>query len=93
MLILIRKIGEKIIVGDEITITVLTSKGTQIRLGINAPIQVSILTAFEITIFSLKVAVSIFRDRLPTQASLRDGNLRGEKSASPLKNPHRLVCT
>ena len=37
MLILTRRIGETLMVGDEITVTVLGVKGNQVRLGVNAP--------------------------------------------------------
>ena len=37
MLVLSRKVGEKILIGDGIVVTVLESKGRQIRLGIKAP--------------------------------------------------------
>ncbi|MGK2946026.1 MAG: carbon storage regulator CsrA [Candidatus Malihini olakiniferum] len=42
MLILTRRVGETLIIGDEITVTVLGVKGNQIRIGINAPQGVSI---------------------------------------------------
>jgi len=42
MLILTRRIGESVIIGDDITITVLGVKGNQVRLGINAPKDVSV---------------------------------------------------
>ncbi len=42
MLILTRRIGESIIIGDDITITVLGVKGNQVRLGVNAPKDVSV---------------------------------------------------
>ena len=42
MLILTRKIGESIKIGDDVTLTVLGMSGRQIRLGIDAPPQVSI---------------------------------------------------
>ncbi|MDR1057763.1 MAG: carbon storage regulator CsrA [Coxiellaceae bacterium] len=42
MLILTRRIGESLIIGDEITITVLNIKGNQVRLGIEAPKDVSV---------------------------------------------------
>lgn len=42
MLILTRRIGETLIVGDDVTITVLGVKGNQVRLGINAPKDVSV---------------------------------------------------
>ena len=37
MLILTRRLGETICIGNEVTVTVLGVKGNQIRLGINAP--------------------------------------------------------
>lgn len=42
MLILTRKVGETLIINHEITITILEIKGNQIRIGINAPKQISI---------------------------------------------------
>ena len=42
MLILTRRIGETIIIGDDVNITVLGVKGNQVRLGINAPKDVSV---------------------------------------------------
>jgi len=37
MLILSRRIGESLMIGDEITVTVLGVKGNQVRLGVSAP--------------------------------------------------------
>ncbi len=42
MLILSRKIGEKIIIGEDITLTIFGVRGSQVRVGINAPIEVPI---------------------------------------------------
>lgn len=42
MLILTRRIGETIMIGDDITVTVLGIKGNQVRLGINAPKDVAV---------------------------------------------------
>lgn len=42
MLILTRRAGESLVIGDNITITVLAIKGNQIRLGIDAPKDVSV---------------------------------------------------
>lgn len=42
MLILTRRVGETLIIGDDVAITVLGVKGNQVRIGINAPKDVSI---------------------------------------------------
>ncbi|HBW82455.1 MAG: carbon storage regulator [Gammaproteobacteria bacterium] len=42
MLILTRRIGETLMIGDDITVTVLGVKGNQVRIGVNAPKDVSV---------------------------------------------------
>ena len=42
MLILTRRMSESIIIGDNVVITVLGIKGNQVRLGIDAPKEVSV---------------------------------------------------
>ncbi len=42
MLILTRRIGETLVVGDDVTVTVLGVKGNQVRLGVNAPKEVAV---------------------------------------------------
>lgn len=42
MLILTRKVNEALMVGDDITITVLGVKGNQVRLGVSAPRDVAV---------------------------------------------------
>ena len=42
MLILTRRVGETVMIGDEVTITVLGVKGNQVRVGINAPKSVAV---------------------------------------------------
>lgn len=42
MLILTRRIGETVIIGQNITITVLGVKGNQVRVGINAPRDITV---------------------------------------------------
>ncbi|MFP3014118.1 MAG: carbon storage regulator CsrA [Arsenophonus sp.] len=40
MLILTRRVGETLMIGDEVTVTVLGIKGNQVRIGVNAPKEV-----------------------------------------------------
>lgn len=42
MLILTRRVGETMMVGDDVTVTVLGVKGNQVRIGVNAPKDVSV---------------------------------------------------
>jgi carbon storage regulator len=42
MLILTRRSGESLMIGDEVTVTVLGVKGNQVRVGINAPKAVAV---------------------------------------------------
>lgn len=42
MLILTRRVGETLMIGDDVTITVLGVKGNQVRIGINAPIDIEV---------------------------------------------------
>jgi carbon storage regulator len=42
MLILTRRIGEKLVIGDNVVVTVLGVKGNQIRIGIEAPPEVQV---------------------------------------------------
>ena len=42
MLILTRRVGEKLVIGDNVTVTVLGVKGNQIRIGVDAPPEVQV---------------------------------------------------
>lgn len=42
MLILTRRVGETIMIGNDVTVTVLGVKGNQVRIGINAPRTVAV---------------------------------------------------
>ena len=42
MLILTRRVGESVLIGEDVTITVLRVKGSQVRLGVSAPRTVSV---------------------------------------------------
>ncbi len=42
MLILTRRVGETVMIGNDVTVTVLSVKGNQVRIGINAPKHVAV---------------------------------------------------
>tara|TARA_Y100000766_G_C18600564_1_gene456441 strand:- start:364 stop:567 length:204 start_codon:yes stop_codon:yes gene_type:complete len=42
MLILTRRVGETLVIGDEVRITVLGARGNQVRMGVNAPKNVAV---------------------------------------------------
>ena len=42
MLILTRRVGESLMIGDDVTITVLGVKGNQVRIGVNAPREIAV---------------------------------------------------
>ena len=42
MLILTRKIGESLIIGDDVEITALSVRGNQVKLGVNAPKEIAV---------------------------------------------------
>ena len=57
MLILTRKVGESIAIGDDVTITVVSTKGGQVRIGIDAPKTV-VISRTELTVESEAVEKS-----------------------------------
>ncbi len=42
MLILTRRVGETLMIGDDVTVTVLGVKGNQVRIGVDAPKEVAV---------------------------------------------------
>ena len=42
MLILTRRVGETLVIGDDVTVTVLGVKGNQVRIGVEAPKHISV---------------------------------------------------
>jgi carbon storage regulator len=76
MLVLTRKLGERITIGDDITISLLEIKGSQVKLGIEAPKSISIhrqevyerireenLRSSEVSASDLSNATSLLRHR------------------------------
>ena len=87
MLILTRKLGEQITIGDDITITLLEIKGNQAKLGVKAPKSVVIyrqeiyekireanLESCDVSAADLSDAASIFENIKPK----RDGNIEDQ---------------
>jgi carbon storage regulator len=42
MLILTRRVGESLMIGDNVTVTVLGVKGNQVRIGVDAPKEIAV---------------------------------------------------
>lgn len=42
MLILTRRVGESLVIGDDVVVTILGVKGNQVRVGVNAPVNVAV---------------------------------------------------
>lgn len=42
MLILTRRVGETVMIGDSVTVTILGVKGNQVRVGVNAPKEIAV---------------------------------------------------
>ncbi len=87
MLVLTRKLNERIQIGDKITVSILRIKGNSVRVGIEAPRQVRVVRgelppkeAAEEVVDLSELAEGAFRSRLADQTALSDG--QGEKGAS-----------
>ena len=42
MLVLTRRVGEKLVIGDDVTVAILSVRGNQVRIGIAAPPEVQV---------------------------------------------------
>ena len=42
MLILTRRVGEAVVIGDDVTVTVMAVRGSQVRIGISAPKELAV---------------------------------------------------
>ncbi len=61
MLILTRRVGETLMIGDDVTVTVLGVKGNQVRIGVDAPKDVAVHRE--------EIYERIANDQVPSQAT------------------------
>jgi len=80
MLVLTRKIGERILIGDDIVITVLDSRGDGVRIGIDAPRGVKIQRE---EVVQAVTAANVEAARAPDDAEARLRAALGAPTPSP----------
>jgi carbon storage regulator len=79
MLVLTRRTGETIVIGDDIRITVTLVRGDRVQLGITAPESVRVARA------------EIYEHRLLSGASLPPTSVSGTKTCTKLEHPAMLI--
>jgi len=75
MLILTRRIGERLVIGTDVTITVMGFKGNQVRIGVNAP--------KDVTVHREEIFEQIKRELQSSPATRRDGHLQARAPRVP----------
>jgi len=84
MLVLTRKTGEKIVIGDDITITILDVRGDGIRIGIDAPRGIKIQREeVLIAVAEANVAAAAVDDSVEQQLKSALGIAREKPAAQP----------
>lgn len=76
MLILTRRVGETLMVGDDVTVTVLGVKGNQVRIGVNAPKDVAVHREEiyqRVQLEKSQVSDAELADRLESMGSANEG--------------------
>ncbi len=80
MLVLQRKIGEKLIIGDSITVSVVSVDGTRVKLAINAPPEISILRSELVETINVNKDSAINKDSSDELLSLLEDVLEHKNS-------------
>jgi carbon storage regulator len=75
MLILTRRIGERLVIGTDVTVTVMGFKGNQVRIGVNAP--------KDVTVHREEIFEQIKRELQSSPAIGNDGHLPARKARPP----------
>lgn len=81
MLILTRRVGETLMVGDDVSVTVLGVKGNQVRIGVNAPKEVSVHRE--------EIYQRIQREKLDKLAQLEAAMQSGQVPPFGASTPHK----
>ncbi len=89
MLILARRIGETIMIGDQVELTVVDIKGDQVKLGINAPAQVKVYRreVYAAIQEENRAAASAAPQTLPSLQGLMGRNQSAGKPGAPPAAP------
>jgi carbon storage regulator len=80
MLILTRRVGETLMIGDDVTVTVLGVKGNQVRIGVAAPNTVAVHRE--------EVYTRIKAQETAEPATLLDAESRENSDAPRVRTPH-----
>ena len=85
MLILTRRIGEKVIIGENVTVTILALQGNQIRVGIDAPKEVKVHREEIYQKIQSERKISLLKDREPSILKDRRAPVLNDRKTLVLK--------
>ena len=81
MLILTRRVGESLMIGDEVNVTVLGIKGNQVRIGVNAPKDVAVHRE------------EIYQEIISANQQARSGSLPSQRLDETLSQASKLFLS
>jgi carbon storage regulator len=91
MLVLTRRIGEKLVIGDNVTVTILALKGNQIRVGIDAPLEVKVHREEIYQKIQSEKKISLLNDRKTSIFKNRKASVSSDKKTLVLKARTRQI--